>query len=238
MGERGFVIESGRGSRVVVILPSMLVLTESYRPTVREMAQYFHVVALGMPGMGRGSKLREPWGFERYAQWINSALNTLGVGRATVIGHSNSGATAIHLAAQYSDRIAQVVLADPIGARRQWLPRVIAGRGVDGAIEVALSAAGWHHVAYNMIFHRRNFWNQVRLAAETDLVDVAPRVTAPTLIAWGMRDHTTPSNDAQRLHAMIPGAKVYLSRTGSHDWIVDHPRDFAMMCQAFIGSVA
>ena len=67
-----------------------------------------------------------------------------------------------------------------------------------------------------------------------DLRPHAARVRAPTLLAWGARDHTIPIRCAHTLRGLIPGASLYVSRHGSHDWMIDRAPEFASVVRAFI----
>jgi pimeloyl-ACP methyl ester carboxylesterase len=156
--------------------------------------------------------------------------------RATLIGHSNSAAVALPFAITHLRQVERLVLVDPIGGDgpARLLLGVVLRRAIDAVLfELPISAAGWHHVAFNIVLHARNFWNQVRLAARTDLRETASRADVPTLLAWGARDHTMGITGLYELLRRIPHASVYVSESGSHDWIVAHPREFARMVHRF-----
>ena len=89
-------------------------------------------------------------------------------------------------------------------------------------------------MVFNAAFHFRNFWEQVRLSARTDLQPYARRVKVPALIAWGRKDNTMPLRCARLLNEWIPGSGLYISRDGSHDWLNDHPCEFAEVLDRFI----
>jgi pimeloyl-ACP methyl ester carboxylesterase len=237
-GARGLILEGGpaRGAPTVVLLASMLVLARSYLWPLCEFTRRFHTIVVQPPGGGRGARLSNPWTMEGYARWTGALLDELDLRDVTLVGHSNSGAVATILAASGAPRVGRIVLADSIGADRAGsLTRIILGRGVDCVHEHELTLAAWNHVVFNAVFHFRNFFEQVRLSARTDLEEPARRVTVPTLIAWGRKDNTMPLRCARLLHSWIPGSRLYVSRHGSHDWINDRPREFAEVLERFIG---
>jgi pimeloyl-ACP methyl ester carboxylesterase len=226
-GYRTFLREAGVGPPLL-LLPSMLVLSRSYRPIIRELANSFHVLCPEFPGIGHGQTIEQPWSFEEYADFLVSFLDSMNLDRASIIGHSNSGPLAIIFAAEHPQRVSQLILADSIGADQLFsLPRVFVGRAIDAALEFTLSIAGFHHILYNLFAHPRNFFNQVGLSAETDIIAPARRVTSPTLIAWGARDNTMPLRCGVLLHQTIAGSDVKISPTGSHDWLITNPVEFA-----------
>src|SRR5438477_10133301 len=65
-GYRTFMREAGARTPLV-LLPSMLVLSRSYRPIIGELARSFRVICPEFPGVGHGSEVGPPWSFEEYA---------------------------------------------------------------------------------------------------------------------------------------------------------------------------
>lgn len=232
--DAAFLVEAGCGPPAV-LLPSMLLLARTYRPTVLAMAPRFRVLALELPGSGRGSRLRAPWTLERYAGFIAGALQALQIERALLIGHSLSGAAALVTAAMYPDRLSGLVLAGSIGVGQ---PRSYAGhllaRLADVASEPRFSLRAIPDIAHNLLFHPRSVLSLIRIAKEADLSACAARVRAPTLLAWGARDRTVPVGAARALHRLIPRSTLYVSREGSHDWLVERPGEFAQALTWFV----
>ena len=225
-GCRGSLIEAGEGPPLV-LLATMLVRSRPYAPVIRRLARHFHVYAVDMPGCGRASRLRETWGFERYAAWADRLLDQLRLEQVTLVGHSNSAGTELVMGALYPDRLARIVLADTVGGDASPSSfRVLLGRALDAFLEPWLSLTGWHHLFYNALLHTRSFFGQVRLSIETDLRPYAPRVTLPVLLAWGARDHTMPLRCAHALESLLPNASLHVAPTGSHDWIITHAAEF------------
>jgi pimeloyl-ACP methyl ester carboxylesterase len=231
------VTEVGEGPPLL-LLPSMLVLADSYQWLLERLVGRYRVTLIEMPGFGRGQKLSRPWGFDQYAQWLAQYLVETGWKPAPVIGHSNSGAAAMILAARHPHLLSHLVLADTIGFDVSFsLPRVLAGRAIDALREMPLSVWGSHQPLYNLRHHRRNCLNQIRLAAKSDLRPIARRVGTPTLLAWGADDRTMPMRCLRLLEELMPHAKVYVSRTGSHDWLITHADEFVAALEKFLGAI-
>jgi pimeloyl-ACP methyl ester carboxylesterase len=220
----------------VVILATMLALARTYRDTARLLGRAYRVVTLELPGTGRSAHRPATWDTEDYARWTAGAFAALGIGRAeAVIGHSCSGAVVVALAALHPDRVARLVLADPVGAGgRHSLTRILIGRAIDAVIELRLTARGWPQVAQNIVQHPRNFAYQTWLAAKGDVSGYAECVRAPVLIGWGAHDWTLPASCRTALARMLPNARCYVCAAGSHDWIVARPAEFAAVTRRFI----
>lgn len=235
-GLRGAVTETGNRGPTIVLLPSMLVLGKSYTWLTRTLCRHFRVLVVEMPGCGKGSVLSQPWSFERYAEWLAKLLEqTPSVDRPTVVGHSNSGPVALIVAATRPELIGKLVIVDSVGAERSnSLLRVLAGRALDALIELRLTVWGFHHILFNALRHWRNFWNQVWLAVRHDATGHASRAKAPTLVAWGRRDHTMPVSGRDALAYVLPAATTYTSPTGSHDWLITNPEEFAAALGSFV----
>ncbi len=227
----------GGNARVLLLVPSMLVRGLAYAPTIARLARQFRVVTVELPGTGRSAKLDKVQDLDWYARWLAAFCDALGLRTVIPIGHSNSGATVTLFARDFPARVRALVLADSIGAdRARSIPRVVFARGIDAALELRLTLGGWHHVVYNALFHPRNFFTQVRLCVETDITSVAAAVNAPTLVGWGARDHTMPFPECPDiLMRAFPAARLYVSSSGSHDWIVDRPDEFAAAVEQFVG---
>ncbi len=62
------------------------------------------------------SALNGPFTVERHVADAVAVLDALGIGRAVVLGHSWGGHLALHLALAHPERVAGLVLVDPLGA--------------------------------------------------------------------------------------------------------------------------
>jgi pimeloyl-ACP methyl ester carboxylesterase len=225
---------------VVALIPSMLVIAPSYDTTARALAaRGLRVYVVELPGSGRSAPLLRAWNSERYADWIAQWLDAVQLERATLIGHSNSGAAVLMTAARHPARVERLVLNDTVGFdRSRSLLRVLAMRALDAAIEWRLGLRKWHHVFYNLFVHPRNFLHQIWISATDDFSAVAPRVRTPTLLAWGRLDHTMPLRCLALAESLLGDAREYISPTGSHDWAVDHAPEFADAVQRFMAGDA
>lgn len=241
-GKTAVVAELGDAGapRVVVIAASMLVRDKSYRPLLHEFArQNYRVIVVEMPGCGYASPVKFPWSMDDYARWLALFLPALKLNtRPVLIGHSNSGPPAALLAAARPDLIAALVLCDVTGADERFsLWPMLVGRAIDAAIEWKLTLTGFHHVVFNLLFHFRNCFNQIRLAAKSDMRDAARRIETPTLIAWGERDHTCPVRCGQLIESLVRDAHRHVLPHGSHDWLITHPAAFVEVLTDYLDSL-
>ncbi|NMO21675.1 alpha/beta hydrolase [Pyxidicoccus fallax] len=211
----------------LVLLASPLVRARTYRPLLWRLARHFRVTVVELPGSGRASPVRRPWAVPEYAAWTAELVPRLAPTRPWLLGHSDSGAIALLVAAWCPERVRGLVLADTVGARRKRsVPRVVLARFLDGLLEPGLDVrAGWHLLS-NVLKHTRSFFHRVRESSRVDVLTFASWVSVPTLVAWGRHDHAMPPDCARRLASRLPRAKLYLG-PGSHDALITRPRSFA-----------
>jgi pimeloyl-ACP methyl ester carboxylesterase len=231
-GLRAHYLEAGEGP-VLVLLASMLVRARSYLPLLHRLARHFRVLVVELPGSGRSARLARPWTLARYTRWTARLLERLQLEQVVLVGHSNSGAVALLVAALRDGRIARVILSDTIGARRRRsVPRVVLARMVDACFEWGLNLRAWWHILHNVLRHTRSFLHQVKVGSRAALLRLAPRVRVPVLLAWGRNDHTMPLSCATRLQERLARSRLYVGQ-GSHDWLVTEPEEFTRALVAF-----
>jgi len=230
--------QAGQGPPLLLI-PSVFLRAASYRNTIFTLAEHFQVIAAEMPGSGRSARLRRPWGFAQGADWVADFMDVLELERAIVVGHSDTGGTATLMGVRHPDRLDALVIADSVGARPgiTW-PALLWGRFLDGTFEESrLNLPLTPHIIANLFRHTRSVLHHAfKLAVDPLPLEMAPQVGAPTLIAWGRRDHTFPPDCAERLQQAIPDSRIVWS-DASHDWIITHPRAFADAVVQFKGEL-
>jgi len=139
----------------------------------------FRVVAVDQIGFGRSSKPVIPYNFNDMASNSRKVLESLGITKTVVVGHSMGGMLAARFAALYPDITERVVLYNPIGLTDT---RYNGGRtrSVDDAYKAAMAQT--HDQAYQAAYAtiRRYFASDWK---ENEYVKFARIMYAPTLSA-------------------------------------------------------
>lgn len=179
----------------------------------------YRVILPDQIGFGKSSKLTDiQYSFELLARNTARLLDSLGVARASVVGHSMGGMLAARWATQYPERTERLVLVNPIGLEdyRRSLPY----RGVDGwqaqaqkqgpaAIRAYMQQSYFHGTwqpAYDELLQIQAGWaegpdraHMARVSALTsDMIYTQPVVhdlktlRVPTLLVIGQEDRTAP----------------------------------------------
>jgi pimeloyl-ACP methyl ester carboxylesterase len=75
----------------------------------------YRVVIPDQIGWGKSSKPEIRYTFQLLATNTARLLDTLGIGKAAVVGHSTGGMLAVRFALMYPERLTRLILEDPIG---------------------------------------------------------------------------------------------------------------------------
>ena len=103
-----YVVE-GRGP-AVVLLHGLGGFAQSWRHTIDALASRATVFALDLPGFGRSAKPRRIYRLGYFARALHGFLDAMGVGQASLVGHSLGGSVAVTYALTHPVRVERVAL--------------------------------------------------------------------------------------------------------------------------------
>jgi pimeloyl-ACP methyl ester carboxylesterase len=87
-----------------------------WKDTIRMLAAAgYRVVAPDQIGWGKSAKPDIRYSFQALAANTAHLLDTLGIGRVIVLGHSTGGVLAVRFTRSYADRVSALILEDPLG---------------------------------------------------------------------------------------------------------------------------
>jgi pimeloyl-ACP methyl ester carboxylesterase len=87
---------------------------------IAELAGRFRVYAIDIIGEpGLSAPARPPLGSDRYARWLDSVLDAMGLGRVPIMAISLGGWLALDYATRRPDRVERLALSCPSGIGRQ-----------------------------------------------------------------------------------------------------------------------
>jgi pimeloyl-ACP methyl ester carboxylesterase len=89
----------------------------SYRNNVPELSRRFTVYTLDMPGHGYTSPISKnpSYDFDMMSDVLLEFMNTMGIDRANIVGHSSGGAWVLHFAYRNPGKVNKLVLIDANG---------------------------------------------------------------------------------------------------------------------------
>ena len=230
------VLLHGWGGQAVSMTPLIVGLRDRYR-----------VLAFDLPGFGGSSPPPVPWGTPEYAAFVQEAVASLGIPRATYIGHSFGGRIAIWLAAHAPETVQALVLVDAAGIKppatfRRRMRRLFyktaqtvlrlpilgaKGPALRERLAMRFGSADYRAVSGVM---RSSFVKTVNL----DLSECMRAIAAPTLLIWGEKDQATPITDGRTMERLIRGSRLIAVAGAGHFSYLDSPSFVNAVVGAFL----
>jgi pimeloyl-ACP methyl ester carboxylesterase len=254
-GARIRFIEAGSGPPLVLV-HDYLASRLAWDDVLPRLAERFRVIVPDLPGFGESEKpspSRYHYGFQGFSESLIDLLAALGLGRVSVCGHAMGGAVALTMAAAHAHIVEKLVLVNPL----VYPPRTDALSRLAG---VPLLGPFVFKQLYGRALFRTRFGGTAAARREQlfELFDVPaareaayatmcsildtrpltaslPRVTAPTLVAWGRSNRASPVEQGRRLARELRGARFEVFECGSSP-AEEVPVAFAAAVTAFLAS--
>lgn len=175
-------------------------------------------VAVDRPGYG--SNPRAATGFAGNARAVVDVLDTRGISRAVLVGHSYGGGVALSAASLAPDRVEALVLLASVGpGSLNAVDRLMATRAAGPLCALITTAlTPWISRSEHHPLWRTFLTEQRALVREADqLTAVLPRIRVPVLLLADPRDIVVPVGTARRLALALPQARLQLIRGSGHD---------------------
>ena len=204
------------------------------------------VHALDLPGHGKsGGRGRAT--VADYAQIVRGFLDTLGVERAVITGHSMGGAIAQQFALTYPARAAGLILV-ATGAKLRVAPPILSGilTDTEATLDLVTRFAWGPDAPEPMVQLGRAQMAETRPEvmagdyAACDAFDVRERlgqIAAPALVIGGTADQMTPLKHAEFLAQRIPGAKLAKIEGAGHMVMLEQPELVARHVEQFLATI-
>lgn len=247
-GIRLNVVESGNPAGPVLVWlhgagPGAYGL-QNFGGNIGEFAGYRNLV-FDLPRYGKSDKpvIKEPL-FSYNARQVIAALKSLGVTKASFIGNSMGGATALRVATQNPAMVEKLIVMGSAGAIPENEPLtapllMMVDVFKNGPTRAKIDQIGRSFVydpsmvSEAMIEERFNAMNDPELIASAkeslmkpeSVVADLPSITAKTLILWGREDKVLPLAWAQPLIEKMPNAEARIVPHCGH-WVQIEQRDW------------
>jgi pimeloyl-ACP methyl ester carboxylesterase len=230
-------LQAGIGDPVVMI-HGLGATKASFLPTIAALAPSFRTIAVDLPGFGDAAKpLRAAYDAPFFARSVVDVLDTLGLPRVHLVGHSLGGRVALEVAMRQPERLQSVTLMMPSMAwrrTRRWAPYLRLVRPELGILQPVPRAiadplvrhlvpgadTGWGAVAVDEFlrgFLDRRGRAAFYAAARSIYLEEPggpggfwarlPDITTPSLFIWGRRDQLVPAAFGRHVHDTLPTAQ-------------------------------
>jgi pimeloyl-ACP methyl ester carboxylesterase len=241
-GARVRFIEAGEGPTLLLI-HCYLASHVSWDDVFSALASKFHVIVPDLPGFGESEKpspSRYPYSFDAFAESLVDLVAALDLGRICVCGYGLGGSVALTMAADHPDVVDRLVLVSPLvyAAEVDAVVR-IAMQPVLGPIffkqlygprlfinqfkkyvygpqaKLPADRLDYLYEVFNAPAAREAAYATMQSMLDPrSLVARVPRVTAPTLVAWGRQDRAHPVANGRRLARELGGARFEVFECG------------------------
>ena len=196
----------------VVMLHGLAVSHRYLMPTAAALADRHPVLVPDLPGFGLSGKPGRSYDVREHAAFMSAWLDTHGLDRVAVLGHSFGAEVAAALARMRPDAVTALVLASPTADPAARSRRGLIGRWfADLPVEVKRQAAILARDMYDARPWR--VWATIGHSVHNRIEDDLRQLSAPTLVLGGDRDTVAPlawRNEVARLaggvSVTIPGA--------------------------------
>jgi pimeloyl-ACP methyl ester carboxylesterase len=208
----------------LVLLHGFGMQPRTYLPLARLLADRAHVVIpaiFDLPGQ---------WTFGRALACLEVTLDSLGLDKVSLLGHSFGGGLELGFAASWPERTVECVFGDTLGVKQRFGLAAEALRQPWGILAMATppatSAFFQSVVTHPLQLAEAALWGFASdRAPDIDLITAAK---IPCHVLWANRDTLLARSDgrefARRLHASFTVAS---GPTVTHDWMFEDPELFA-----------
>jgi len=228
-----------------------------WREQLVSFGKTFEVVLHDHRGVGQSDHSRVSYTVERMAGDVLRLMDTLGIAKAHVVGHSTGGAIAQVLAIEHPQRLASVVIAASWTKADAYFRRLFALRK---ELLARLGPASYLQAATLLLYPP--FWvarnNEKLRQLEAQALATFPppevvmsridavlafdrtaelhRIRTPTLVVAAQDDAVTPAYFSEELARLIPGAEAKFFPQGGHCFTQVMAREFNQAVLPFLVS--
>ena len=188
-----------------------------------------------------------------YVEMVFQFMETLGIQKSPVFGHSMGGTVALQMALSYPERVSKVaVVGSPVVGRSLNPFLQLAGYGSIAKLVwrfpfllntiMRILLAGDSKKVRSMIFRDvqrttiESFFRSIGDLRETDLRAELPLLNIPTMGIYGVKDNIVSPNNAKLLCAGVSNHQVTMMEHSRHFPMVDEPDNFLNALDVFLKS--
>jgi pimeloyl-ACP methyl ester carboxylesterase len=235
----------GRGP-ALVLLHGFLFDSRVWRPQLESLSSDFTLIAWDAPGAGQSDDPPDTFGIGAWADCLAELLDVADVGSAHIVGLSWGGILAQEFYRRQSGRVRSLTLADTYAGWRGSLseatsderlttclrdaslppgdlvPKYLPGMHSQSAVQQVREALA----SIMSAFHPAGFRLMARSSAQSDMRDLLPEISVPTLLVWGEADVRSPLSIAHQFHRAIFGARLVVIPGAGHLSNYEAPAQF------------
>lgn len=218
-----------------------------YGRIMNALSNKCRLVAVNFPGCGESETMKEPWNLEDYCDFCLEFMKNVGLENPILIGHSHGGRVILKLTAERMVNPPKIVLLDSAGLipKKTFKQRYRANSFK--AIKTVLTLPVIKNFSEELLQKARNHYGSADYNAapevlrktlvslvNTDLREILPNISCPSLLIWGDLDTATPLEDAKTIEALIPDAGLCVLKGTGHYSFCESPFEAEAILKSFI----
>lgn len=247
-------LSAGQG-QPVILLHGNISYGINWYPVIGPLSSRFMVIAPDIVGYGESDKPPAPYDSHYYCSWLSDLMDTLGLQKANIVGHSQGGAIALHYALDYPERVEKLAIVDSAG-----LVRLESIGGFFAMIWYILCPsrkASLRIGKYMLYKSEKSIGLEVlrEYCIEVSRMPGARRapllsnklgslippeqlgnISQETLLIWGEQDNFYSVSQAEDAHKSIPDSKLHIIANSGHVPFYDQPEEFNNLLNKFLSS--
>ena len=235
-GRRTHFVDDGSGPAVILI-HGFFFDSFTWHNNIPGLAERFRVLAPDLWGFGYSTRKPLDYGYPLFTEQILMLMDKLGVEKASLVGHSMGGGTAIYFATHHPHRVHKLLLVDSVGmpnplpllGRITNLPLVgelMYGTRGDFVRKMALKTNWFYDDDYitDDYFERATRFQKVKGSSKVMLtilrkeffntlraeVQALGDLDIPVLIVWGRHDTAVPLERGREMHSLLPQSRLQI----------------------------
>lgn len=211
------------------------------------LSRKYRVVALSFPGCDESEIMKEPWDIDDYCDLVAEFCEKINLENPILIGHSHGGRVIMKLVGSKRMSPEKVVFLDAAGLipKKSFKKRVkqasfktvkwVLTRPVFGnKTENLLSKARTHFGSADYKAAPEVLRKTMVSLVNTDLRELLPEFTCPTLLIWGENDKDTPLSDAKTIASLIKDSGLCVINGAGHFAFLERPNEVLPILNSFL----
>lgn len=208
----------------VVLIHGLSASSRWWHRNIDALAAHFTLYTIDLIGFGR-SRGRQRFVLSESSALLARWMETIGLERAHIVGHSMGGYIAAQLAAEHPEKIDRLVLVDaavplPRKSRLQHLAHL--------SREMRYTPPQFLHLLATdaLLAGPRTVVSAANQLLVADLEPEIGKIIAPVLLIWGEGDPLVPLTIADRLEELIPNVRRHVIPNSGHKPMLERPDEF------------
>jgi 2-hydroxy-6-oxonona-2,4-dienedioate hydrolase len=235
--------DSGEGGKAVVMMhgsgPGASGWSNFHRNVDAFAAAGYRVLLVDSPGWNKSDPIVTPQRELTNARAVKGVLDHLGIGKASLLGNSMGGASALRMALEFPDRVEKLVLmGGGSGGASLFTPMPTEGlkrlfglyqeptrENLERMLDIfvydpktltpELKEGRWNNMMARPE-HLRNFVESAALGRRADMTPRLGEIAQPTLITWGRDDRFVPMDLGLKMLWGLPKAEMHVFSQCGH----------------------